>query len=157
MICIKTIRPLTFACLSVPGVIWWPAFWRQLTHLALDKMAAIWQTIFSKTLPWLKKFDFWLKFYWSFVPMGPIDHMPALVQVMAWHRAGDKALSEPMRIQFTDAYIYMQHLGEMSWHAEAKTKWSHHFVDDDFKFIFYVWKLLYLDSNFTGNCSQGPN
>ena len=38
--------------------------------------------------------------------MGPIDHMPALVQVMAWHRAGDKALSEPMRIQFTGAYIY---------------------------------------------------
>ena len=32
----------------------------------------------------------------KFVPMGPIDNKPALVQIMAWRRSGDKPLSEPM-------------------------------------------------------------
>ena len=32
--------------------------------------------------------------------------MPALVQVIARHRTGDKPLSEPMMVQFTDAYMY---------------------------------------------------
>ena len=31
---------------------------------------------------------------------------------MAWHRIGDKPLSEPMLTQFTD--VYMRHQGEMS-------------------------------------------
>ena len=29
---------------------------------------------------------------------GPIDNIPTLVQIMAWHRSGDKPLSEPMTI-----------------------------------------------------------
>ena len=32
----------------------------------------------------------------KFVPEGPINNIPALVQIMAWHRPGDKPLSEPM-------------------------------------------------------------
>ena len=32
----------------------------------------------------------------KFVPNGPIDNIPALVQIMAWRRPGDKPLSEPM-------------------------------------------------------------
>ena len=32
----------------------------------------------------------------KFVPKGPINNIPALVQVMAWRRPGDKPLSEPM-------------------------------------------------------------
>ena len=32
----------------------------------------------------------------EFVPKGPIDNIPALVQIMAWHRTGDKPLSEPV-------------------------------------------------------------
>ena len=34
----------------------------------------------------------------KFVPMGPINNMPALVQKMAWHRPGDKPLSFPMMV-----------------------------------------------------------
>ena len=34
----------------------------------------------------------------KFVPKGPIDNIPALVQLMAWCRPGDKPLSEPMVI-----------------------------------------------------------
>ena len=32
----------------------------------------------------------------KFVPKDPIDTIPALVQIMAWRRIGDKLLSEPM-------------------------------------------------------------
>ena len=34
----------------------------------------------------------------KFVPKGPINNIPALVQIMAWHRPGDKPLFEPMMI-----------------------------------------------------------
>ena len=34
----------------------------------------------------------------KFVHKGLIDHIPALVQIMAWRRPGDKPLSEPMMI-----------------------------------------------------------
>ena len=33
------------------------------------------------------------------VPKGPIDNIPALVQIMAWRRPGDKPLSEPMMVR----------------------------------------------------------
>ena len=34
----------------------------------------------------------------KFVPKGPINNIPALVQVMAWRLPGDKPLSEPMMV-----------------------------------------------------------
>ena len=37
--------------------------------------------------------------------VGEIDYTSALVQVMAWHRTGEKPLPESMLTQFTDAYI----------------------------------------------------
>ena len=39
-----------------------------------------------------------LKIPLKFVPRGPINNIPALVQIMAWRRPGDKPLSEPMMI-----------------------------------------------------------
>ena len=39
------------------------------------------------------------------VSKGPIDNKPALVQIMACRRTGDKPLSEPMMAYFTDAYM----------------------------------------------------
>ena len=33
-----------------------------------------------------------------FVPKGPIHNIPALFQIMAWHRPRDKPLSEPMAL-----------------------------------------------------------
>ena len=41
----------------------------------------------------------------KFVARSPIDDKPALVQVMAWCRTGDKSLPELMLIQFTEAYM----------------------------------------------------
>ena len=39
-----------------------------------------------------------LKISLKFVPDGPINNIPALVQIMAWRRLGDKPLSEPMMV-----------------------------------------------------------
>ena len=39
-----------------------------------------------------------IKISMQFSPKIPIDNKPAMVQIMAWHRLGDKLLSEPMMI-----------------------------------------------------------
>ena len=39
-----------------------------------------------------------IKISLKFVPKGPINNNPALVQIMAWRRSGDKPLSEPMTV-----------------------------------------------------------
>ena len=39
-----------------------------------------------------------IKISLKFVPKGPINNIPALVQMMAWRRAGDKPLSEAMLV-----------------------------------------------------------
>ena len=45
----------------------------------------------------MKRIEFQLKFHLpgKFVPKGPINNTPALVQIMAWHWPGNKPLSEP--------------------------------------------------------------
>ena len=61
-------------------------FWRRtsspghnvLTHLPLDKMAAISQT-FSKAFSWMKGFQFFIKYSLKFVLYGPIDNNLVLV------------------------------------------------------------------------------
>ena len=39
-----------------------------------------------------------IKISLKFVPNGPINNIPALVQIMAWRRPGDKPLSEPVMV-----------------------------------------------------------
>ena len=39
-----------------------------------------------------------IKISQKFVPKGSITNIPALVQIMAWRRPGDKPLSEPMMV-----------------------------------------------------------
>ena len=39
-----------------------------------------------------------IKISLKFVRKGPINNNPALVQIMAWHRSGDKPLSEPKMV-----------------------------------------------------------
>ena len=41
-----------------------------------------------------EKFCILIKISLKFVPKGPINNNPALVQIMAWHRTGNKPLSE---------------------------------------------------------------
>ena len=39
-----------------------------------------------------------IKISLKFIPKCPINNIPALVQIMAWRRPGDKPLSEPMMV-----------------------------------------------------------
>ena len=39
-----------------------------------------------------------IKISLKFVPKGPINNIPALAQIMAWRRPGDKPLSDPMMV-----------------------------------------------------------
>ena len=39
-----------------------------------------------------------MKISLKFIPKGPIDNIPVLVQIMAWRQPGDKPLSEPMMV-----------------------------------------------------------
>ena len=41
----------------------------------------------------------------KFIPKGPFANKSALVQVMAWHRSGDKYFPEPKLIQLGDAHM----------------------------------------------------
>ena len=53
-----------------------------------------------------------IKISLKFIPKGPVNNIPALVQIMAWRRTGDKPLSEPMVTKFADTYI--RHSASMS-------------------------------------------
>ena len=46
-----------------------------------------------------EKFWILIKISPKFVPKGPIGNNPVLVWIMAWHRSGDKPLSEAMLIR----------------------------------------------------------
>ena len=59
-------------------------------HFADD----IFKCIFLNENGWIP-----IKISLKFVPKVPINNIPALVQIMAWRRPGDKLLSEPMMIR----------------------------------------------------------
>ena len=61
--------------------------------------------IFRCIFSWMKSFCILIKISLKFVPEGPINNNPALVQIMAWRRIGDKPLSAPMLTWSTDAYM----------------------------------------------------
>ena len=60
-------------------------------------MAVIFQTFQMHFCEW-ECMDL-IKLSLKCVPTGPISNIPSLVQIMAWHRAGDKPLSEPMMVR----------------------------------------------------------
>ena len=53
----------------------------------------IFKCIFLNENAWIS-----IKISLKFVPKGPINKIPALIQIMAWRRSGDKPLSEPMMV-----------------------------------------------------------
>ena len=58
-------------------------------HFADD----IFKCIFLNENVWIP-----IKISMKFVPKGPINNIPALVQIIAWRRPGNKPLSEPMMV-----------------------------------------------------------
>ena len=68
-------------------------------------MAAIWADDIFKCIFLNENDKIPIQISMKLVSRNPIDNKPALVQVMAWRRIGDKPLPEPIRTQFTDAYM----------------------------------------------------
>ena len=74
-----------------------------------------------------------IKISLKFVPECPNNNIPALVQIMAWRRPGDKPLSEPMMVSLTTHICITQPQWvnslwpsdalwfQMSWHASWST------------------------------------
>ena len=97
--------PYTTFCIIKTGIN------QRLTHWPWNKMDSIFgmiylmkcllqivlilffKCIFLKENVWIS-----IKISLKFVPTGPINNIPALVQIMAWRRPGDKPLSEPMMV-----------------------------------------------------------
>ena len=69
-----------------------------LTHWGRDKIDAVSQMTLSNAFFFNENVRIAIKISLKFVPKGPINNNPALVQIMAWRRPGDKPLSEPMMI-----------------------------------------------------------
>ena len=68
-------------------------------------MADIFADEIFKCIFLIKKVLISIEISLKFLSKGLIDNNPALVLVMAWRNIGDKPLSEPMLIRFTDAYM----------------------------------------------------
>ena len=69
---------------------------------------AIFKCIFLNENAWIS-----LNISMKFVPKVRINNIPALVQIMAWRRPGDKPLSEPMMVSLP-THTYMRHTASMS-------------------------------------------
>ena len=78
-----------------------PPFLLRLTSVSLPSVTSvISQTTSSSAFPWIKMSELRLKFHWSlFLRVHPINNIPALVQIMAWRRPGDKPLSEALVVR----------------------------------------------------------
>ena len=52
-----------------------------------------------KSIFWNENVRISIEISLKFAPNGPLNKIPALVQIMAWRRPGDKLLSEPMMVR----------------------------------------------------------
>ena len=83
-------------------------------HFADD----IYKWIFLNENVWIP-----IKISLKFVPRGPINNIPALVQIMAWRRSGDKPLSEPIMVGLT-THICVTRPQWVNPLASGRFKWS---------------------------------
>ena len=61
----------------------------------------------------------------KFVPKGPINNIPALVQIMAWCRPGDKPLSEPMLVSLLTHICITRPQWVNNWQLVIIEEWSY--------------------------------
>ena len=108
--------------------------WSILSHWGRDKMVTIYQTTFSNAFSSMKMYKFsFIKISLKFIPMGRINNIPALIQIMALRRPGDKPLSESVvvsllmqmhicvtQLQWVKAWLYcFWLLGKSLWWYQA--------------------------------------
>ena len=79
-----------------------------------------------------------MKISLKFVPKGPINNNPALVQIMAWHQSGDKPLSEPMMVSL------LTHIC-VTWPPWVNTQ---RLTQNGHQLARHIWKCIFLNENF---------
>ena len=90
-----------------------------------------------------------IKISLNFISNGPINNIPALVQIMAWCQAGDKSLSEPIMVNL------LMHICDTrpQWISTLKPEKMANIMQMTFWNVFLWWEIFcilpYLDSNFT--------
>ena len=77
----------------------WNLAFIHLTHWSWDEIEGILQTLSDAFRSLNENVWILINISLNFVPYGPVDYKSALVQIMAWCRAGDKPLSEPMMVR----------------------------------------------------------
>ena len=75
---------------------------------------AIFMCLFLNENVWIM-----IKISLKFVPKGPSNNIPALVQIMAWRRPGDKPLSEPMLVSLL-THICVTRPQWVKWYSPTK-------------------------------------
>ena len=64
-----------------------------------------------------------IKISLKFVPKGPINNIPALVEVMAWRQPGNKPLTEPMVVTLL-THICVTRPQWVNWTPRNKFQWN---------------------------------
>ena len=82
-----------------------------------------------------------LKISLKFVPKGPINNIPSLVQIMAWRRTGDKPLSEPMMVRLPTYICVTWPQWVNCWYIHARKFYTYywHIHDGMFYTMFPLW------------------
>ena len=127
---------------------------KSLTHWGRDQIDTISQTTFPNAFSRMKMNEFRLGFHWSlfsprislkFVPKVRINNIPALVQIMAWRRPGDKPLSEPMMASILTHICVTrpQWVKETThlWKVNIKSKKRHIYIPPNHWIILSNWNM----------------
>ena len=114
-------------------------------HFADD----IFKCIFLNENVWIS-----IKIPLKFVSKSPINTIPALVQIMAWRRPGNKPISEAMMVNLL-RHIFVS---RPQWfNALMPEKNGCHFVDYIFKCIVIKWFFFLLKFHFSHHTTTNQN
>ena len=95
--------------------------------------------------------SFFIKISLKFVPKGPINNIPALVQIMAWRQPGDKPLSEEMMVNLL---TYMPHSVSMSY-TDTNLQICVGSINQEYKNNF-LWNLQAISQDWLTACKHYP-
>ena len=73
--------------------------WRNVNTLRPRQYGCLFPNDIFKSIFFNENVQILIKISLTFAPKAPINNIPALVQIMAWRRPGDKPLSEPMMVK----------------------------------------------------------
>ena len=128
----QTIWPMTkffpvYECLLESCVIKSQVRAQELTHWGREKNRRHFAEPIFKCVFLYENALISIKISLKFIPKGPINNIPTLVQIMAWRRPGDKPLSEPMMI------ISLTHI------CVARPQWVKHWRELRCTELQYPW------------------